>query len=99
LAENYFARVDEIHQQFREVEDETLDFEDMSAEEDEPDHTLVVEALLREAMQPLYPGSQNSKLQFSILLMSLCTLFSFSHHCLDEILTFLKYDVLPKDNT
>ena len=30
--------------------------------------------------------------------MSLCTLFSVSHHCLDEILTFLKYDVLPVDN-
>lgn len=31
--------------------------------------------------------------------MSLCTLYSVSHHCLDEILTFLKYDVLHADNT
>ena len=99
MAENYFSRVDEIHGQFREMEDETLDFDDMSSEEDEPDCTPIVEALLRESMQPLYPGSENSRLQFSIILMSLCTLYSFSHHCLDEILTFLKYDVLPKDNT
>lgn len=96
MAENYFVRVDEIHGQFREVEDDILDFEDMSEEEDERDLTSVVKALLREAMEPLYPGSQSSRLQFSIILMFLCRLFSFSHHCLDEILTFLEYDVLPK---
>ena len=98
MAENYFARVDEIHHQFREEEDEVLDFEDLSFEDDEPDQTPLLEALLQESAEPLFPGSQNSRLQFSIILMSLCTLFSISHHCLDEILTFLKYDVLLVNN-
>lgn len=99
LAENYFARIDDIHGTFRELEDDILDFEDLSSEEEEPNQTLVLEALLQEAMEPLYPGSHTTRLQFSIILMFLCTLFSFSHHCLDEILTFLKFDVLPKENT
>jgi len=98
MAENYFARVDEIHQHEREDGDEVLDFEDLSSEDDEPDRTPVLEALLRESVEPLFPGSRNTRLQFSIILMSLCTLFSVSHHCLDEILTFLKYDVLPANN-
>ena len=99
MAENYFARADEIHQQVREEDDSVLDFEDLSSEEEEPDRTPVMEALLRESAEPLFPGSQTSRLQFSIILMSLCTLYSVSHHCLDEILTFLKYDVLPAENT
>ena len=98
MAENYFARVDEIHAQFREVEDEQLDFHDLSSDDEEPDETPVVEAILRESMESLFPGSKINRLQFSIIFMSLCTLFSISHHCLDEILTFLKYDVLPEEN-
>jgi hypothetical protein len=99
MAEDYFARVDEIHQQVQVEEDAVLDFEDLSGEEDEPDRTPILEEILRESTEPLYPGSQTNRLQFCIVLMSLCTLFSISHHCLDEILTFLKHDVLPVGNT
>ena len=99
MAENYFARVDEIHQQERDEEDCVLDFEDFSSEEEQPDMTLLMEELLRGSAEPLFHGSQSSRLQITIILMSLCTLYSVSHHCLDEILTFLKYDVLPADNT
>ena len=98
MAENYFARVDEIHARFRDVEDEQLDFHDLSSDDEEPDETPVVETILQESMELMFPGSTIRCLQFSIILMSLCTLFSISHHCLDEILTFLKYNVLPKDN-
>ena len=99
MAQNYFARADEIHQLFTEEGDEVLDFDDLSSEEEEPDQSEFLEEILREAAEPLFPGSRSSTLQFSIILMSLCTLFSISHHCLDEILTFLKYDVLPAGNT
>jgi hypothetical protein len=98
MAGNYFARVDEIHQSSVASDDEIIDFDDLSEEEDESDQTPLLEALLCESIQPLFPGSRNSRLQFSVILMSLCTLFSVSHHCLDEILTFLKHDVLPADN-
>lgn len=98
MAENYFTRVDEIHRQFTDEDDAMLHFEDLSADEDEEDLTSVMDNLLRQAVEPLYPGSTTSRLQFSIILMSLCTLFSISHHGLDEILTFLKHDVLPAEN-
>jgi len=88
MAQNYFARVDKIHQQNSEDEDAVLDFEDMSTEEDESEDNTVLEELLRQSMEPLFDGSNTSKLQFSIILMSLCTLFLVNHHCLDEILTF-----------
>ena len=99
MAQNYFARTDEIDQQAREEEDALLDFEDLSSEEDEPDRRPVLEDLLRQSAEPLYRGSSTSRLQFSVILMSLCTLYSVSHHCLDEILTFLKNDVLPAENS
>jgi len=57
-----------------------------------------MEEILHEAAQPLFHNSSSSRLQFSIILMSLTTLYAVSHHCLDEILTFLKHDVLPTDN-
>lgn len=98
MARNYFACVDEIHEHSSEEEDSVLDFSDLSAEEDEPNQSDLLEDLLREAAEPLYGGSSSSRLQFSIILMSLCTLYSVSHHCLDEILTFLKHDLLPPDN-
>ena len=99
MAENYFARADEIHQQERDDPDYVLDFEDFSSEDEEADMTPLMEELLRESAEPLFQGSQSNRLQFCIILMSLCTMYSVSHHCLDEILTFLKYDVLPADNT
>ena len=99
MAENYFARANEIHQQVTEEDNFVQHFEDLSSEDDDPDRTPLMEELLREAAEPLFPGSQTSRLQFSIILMSLCTLYSISHHCLDEVLTFLKYDVLPSENT
>lgn len=71
----------------------------MSSEEDFTENLNFMEELIHEAAEPLFHGSSTSRLQFSIVLMSLCTLFSISHHCLDEILTFLKDDVLPADNT
>lgn len=99
MAENYFAHADEIHQQVTEEDNSVQHFEDLSSEDDEPDRTPLMEELLREAAEPLFPSSQTSRLQFSIILMSLCTLYSVSHYCLDEVLTFLKYDVLPSENT
>ena len=52
MAENYFARVDAIHQHLIEEDDEVLDFEDVSSEDDEPDQAPVLEALLRESVEP-----------------------------------------------
>ena len=98
MAENYFARADEIHRQFVEEEDAALDFEELSDDEDEGDNVDVMEDILGQLVEPLFQGSSTSRLQFSIILMSLCTLFSISHHGLDEILTFLKHDVLPPGN-
>ena len=99
MANNYFARVDEIHQEFLEEGDATVDFECLSSDGEEPDDANIVEELLEQATEPLFQGSNTSRLQFSIILMSLCTLFSVSHHCLDEILTFLKHNVLPPNNS
>lgn len=95
---NCFARADEIHGGIGQDKDVVLDFDDLSSEEEEADTTPILEEVLQQSAQPLFPGSKTSRLQFSIILMSLCTLFSVSHHCLDEILTFLKHDVLPDDN-
>ena len=98
MAENYFRRVDEIHRQFTDEEDAELDFQDLSSEDGEEDQSSVMDDLLRQLVEPLFHGSSTRRLKFSIILMSLCTLFSISHHGLDKILTFLKYDVLPADN-
>ncbi len=71
----------------------------MSLEEDESNQTDFMEELLHEVVEPLFQGSNTSRLQFSIVPMFLCILFFVSHHCLDELLTFLKNDVLLVDNT
>ena len=99
MVQNYFTRADEIHQQFTNEGDKILDFDDLSSEDKEQDQSELLEELIHQAREPLFVGSRNTKLQFSIILMSLCTLYSISHHCLDEILTFLKHDVLPEQNT
>jgi len=99
MAENYFARVHEIHDEFTGEANVVLDFEELSSEDDEVDNTDLMEEILHEPAEPLFPGSSSNRLQFSIILISLCTLFSVSHHCLDEILTFLKHDVLPANNS
>ena len=99
MAENYFARADEIHDEGKGEDNPILQFDDLSAEDAEPDRTPVMEALLHEAAEPLFLESRTNKLQCSIILVSLCTLYSVSHHCLDELLTFLKYDVLPANNS
>ena len=98
MAQNFFAQADEIHEHVSEDEDTFLDFEELSSTDEETDDTNVIDDLLQQSREPLYDGSQTSTLQFSIILMSLCTLFSVSHHCLDELLTFLKHDVLPANN-
>lgn len=56
MAENYFARVDEIHQQERDEEDCVLDFEDFSSEDEQPDMRPLMEELLRESAEPLFQG-------------------------------------------
>lgn len=90
MIENYFARVDDIHEQCIENRDAILDFDDLSSEDDESNQSDVLEEILREAREPLFHGSRSSRLQFSVILMSLCTLYSLSHHYLDELLTFLR---------
>ena len=99
MAQNFFGRADEIHEQLTDEEDSILHLNDPLGEDEEVDQSHLVEDLLLQATQPLFEGSTTSRLQFSIILMSLCTLFSISHHCLDEILTFLKNDVLPAGNS
>jgi hypothetical protein len=46
MAGNYFARVDEIHQNFIGSDDEIIDFDDLSSEDEESDRTPLLEALL-----------------------------------------------------
>lgn len=98
MAEDFFTQADEIHHQFLEEDDTVLDFEEMLFDDEEVDDSVLLEDLLVQAKEPLFAGSSTSTLQFNIILMSLCTLFSISHHCLDEILTFLKDNVLPVGN-
>jgi len=98
VAHNYLARVDKIHQQILEDNNVVLDFDDMSSEEEESHNTNVLEELFQKSTEPLFDGSTTSKLQFNIILMSLCTLFLVSHHYLDKILTYLKHDVLLSNN-
>ena len=98
MAHNYFARIDEIHGQTSQERDGVLDFFDFSSVEEDTHRTDILEDILREATEPLYEGSNSSRLHFSIILMSLCTLYSVSHHYLDEILTFVKHNVLPGNN-
>ena len=62
MAEDFFARVDEIHGQVGEEEDSSVHFEDLSSEEEESDGTSILEDLLRESAKPLFPGSKTSRL-------------------------------------
>ena len=62
MAENYFARANEIHQQVREAKDYVLDFEYLSFKEDEPVMTPLLESLLQDFAEPLFLGSQTNKL-------------------------------------
>ena len=75
MAQNYFALADEIHHQVRVENDALLDFEDLSATEGEADKTPILEALLQESAEPLFPGAKINRLQFGVVLMSLCTFF------------------------
>jgi len=75
MAQNYFSRVDEIHQQIFEDEDAVLDFDDVSTEEDECDDSAILEEVFQQVTEPLFDGSSTSRMQFNIILMSLCTLF------------------------
>jgi hypothetical protein len=64
--------------------------------DDECEDTLeIMEEMLRQCVEPLFPGTKTHKLQFSIIVMTLCSMYSLSHHFVDELLTFLGEDVLP----
>jgi len=56
-------------------EDSLLHFIDLSRKDEELDQSKLVEELLIQTHEPLFEGSSTITLQFSIILMSLCTLF------------------------
>jgi len=99
MAVNYFARVNEIHKEFMGGEDVEFSFEDLFEEEGEANQSTIMEDLIWQSIEPLFSGSSTRRLQFSIILMLSSTLFSFSRHGLDKILTFLKHDILPSNNS
>jgi hypothetical protein len=67
--------------------------------DDECEDTLeIMEEMLRQCVEPLFPGTKTHKLQFSIIVMTLYSMHSLSHYFVDELLTFLKEDVLPPGN-
>ena len=98
MAENYFARVDEIHQQVREEEDAVWISRTCPLKKKNQTRHLSWRNYFANQQSHCFQGHKPTGYNSRIILMSLCTLFSVSHHCLDEILTFLKYDVLPADN-
>ena len=54
--------------------------------------------LLEEAMLPLFPGCTISKLGFQLVMMSLQHVHGVPNAFMDELFSFLKKDVLHRDN-
>lgn len=56
------------------------------------------DTLLEEAMLPLFPGCTISKLGFQLVMMSLQHVHGVPNAFMDELFSFLKKDVLHRDN-
>jgi hypothetical protein len=57
-----------------------------------------MEEMIRESTQPVWDGCAINRLQASIILMNMCTVHRVPNTFLDELLTFLSADLLPRGN-
>lgn len=98
MAREAFARADNIHSNRSNDGDEfNMDVEigDDVSQMDEAN----LEHLIRESTESVYEGSTQNRLQCSIVLFSLCALYSVPHTFLDAFLTWIATDLLPTSNT
>jgi hypothetical protein len=97
MARDAFARIDEIHDNNNNANDEAgMDaaFAEVEAQFNEAN----LEHMIRESTETVYEGSSQNRLQCAIVLFSLCTLYSVPHTFLDALLTWIAGDLLPTSN-
>ena len=68
-------------------------------EEDNDENAESMEALLKEASIPLFKDNPTNRLQATLMLLNICTIFGVPNTCVNKLLKLLKYDLLPKEST
>lgn len=84
-----------IHRDYLDNSDEVIDI-DIFDNEDKMENSDNIKELVHECLESLYRRSSINKLQFYLILMTLCTFYFDSHNYIDELLTFFAQDVLPR---
>lgn len=97
MARDAFARVDDIHNNSGDEDDPTGMEAGMGEVEGQYDEANLSH-LIRESTESVYEGSTQNRLQCSIVLFTLCTLYSVPHTFLDALLTWIAGDLLPTSN-
>jgi hypothetical protein len=97
MAEDAFARVDEIHNNNVHKDDDTGMEVGSSEFEGSLDETNL-EHMIRESTETIYEGGSQNRLQCAIVLFTLCSLYSVPHTFLDALLTWIAGDLLPTSN-
>jgi hypothetical protein len=97
MARDAFTRIDDIHNEA--VNDgNQAPVDDNNMEGDEQWNEENLQNLLRESTESVYEGSTQNRLQCSIILFTLCSLYSVPNTFLDALLTWIAGDLLPTSN-
>jgi hypothetical protein len=90
------ARVDEIHAAIS--NDNVIPEVSPDAEEAMEVDADDMEETIWETTQPVWEGCSINRLQAGIVFMNMCNLYGVPNTFLDELLTFLSVDLLPRGN-
>ena len=97
MARDAFARINELHNNNANKNDETCMDVGMGELEGTFDEANL-EHMIREFTETIYEGSTQNRLQCAIVLFTLCSLYSIPHTFLDTLLTWIARDLLPTSN-
>ena len=97
MVQDAFARADAIHADI--IDNNNVVHEDTpNPEEALPVDADAMDEMISESTQPVWDGCGINRLQAGIILMNMCNLHGVPNTFLDELLTFLSSDLLPRGN-
>ena len=97
MARDAFTRIDDIlNVAVNEGQNGAMD--DNNVEGDDQWNDGNIQFFIQESTQCVFEGSTLNRLQCSIVLFSLCTLYSVPHTFFDALLTWIAGDLLPTSN-
>lgn len=98
LTAEWFQTIDDRRENFDMNSDEQQDGDYGNQQIPFDDADTEMEEWLHRSQEPLYPTSKISMLACVLVLLNLVHLHNVSNSFMDELLSFLSLDVLPKPN-